>query len=80
MAVSHFETVNRHLQTRGASAPMTDNCDDLDMIVRRCDMVRALGEEFGGVELSPYIQSVIGVTREATRRRMAEDVRMVVSV
>ena len=60
---------------------MTANCDDLDMIVRRCDMVRALGEEFGGVELSPYIQSVIGVHARSERtRRMAEDVRMAVSV
>ena len=80
MGASTFDKVNRHLQSFGASVPMTEGCDDLDMIVRRCDMVRALGEEFGVVELSPYIQSVIGVTREATRRRMVEDVRLVASV
>lgn len=79
MSQSTFDRVNKHLQSFGASVPMTEGCDDLEMIVRRCEMVRSLGEEFGGVELSPYIQSVIGVTKEATRRRMVEDQRLTVS-
>jgi hypothetical protein len=79
MSVSRFDRVSRHLQTMGESEPM-EHMEDLENIVRRCDDVRSMGADFGEIELSPYVQSLLRVTRAARVREDVLETRLVVSV
>ena len=70
MARSSFDRVSRHLKEHGTDvAAPAEVKDDVEMLVRRCDEVRGLGQAFGGVELSPYMKSLLrvsGLDRAAT--------------
>ncbi len=59
---SAFDRVKTHLLSRGADVPAPDELrEDLETVVRRCDEVRSLGREYGSVELSPYMSSLLRV-------------------
>ncbi len=59
---SSFDRVKSHLQNESFAAPVEGLQDDLEMLVRRCNEVRSLGREYGGVELSPYMSSLLRVS------------------
>ena len=64
---SSFDRIKSHLVTRGASAPVTGSMrDDLEVLVRNCDEVRSLGREYGEIELSPYMSSLLRVSTAVT--------------
>lgn len=66
---SSFDQVSRHLDTFGESIPMRlDQVDDLDLVVGRLEQVRKLSAEYGKIELSPYMELLLGVTRSSTRQ------------
>jgi len=67
MGKSSYDRVNEHLQERGAHAPALELHEDLEVMVRRCDEVRSLGDGYGSVELSPYMKSLLRVTDLAAR-------------
>ena len=56
-----------------------DQIDDLDMVVGRLEQVRKLGSEYK-VELSPYMELLLGVTRTATKEEPVLTTRVAVSV
>ena len=59
---SAFDRVKDHLLNKGSDVPPSALvADDVEMLVRRCNEVRSLGREFGGVELSPYMTSLLRV-------------------
>ena len=59
---SAFDRIQSHLTRRGAETPVLGSArEDLEMLVRRCDEVRSLGDEYG-VELSPYMASLLRVS------------------
>ena len=63
---SSFDRIKAHLVSRGSNVPATGTLrDDLNMLVRRCDEVRSLGREYGQVELSPYMSSLLRVSKAA---------------
>lgn len=63
---SSFDRIKTHLVARGASAPVAGSMrDDLEVLVRRCDEVRSLGREYGEIELSPYMSSLLRVSTAA---------------
>ncbi len=63
---SSFDRIKTHLATRGSSAPASGSLrDDLEVLVRRCDEVRGLGREYGEIELSPYMSSLLRVSTPA---------------
>jgi hypothetical protein len=63
---SAFDRVTAHLRFRGCRTPVTGRLkDDVVMLVRKCDEVRSLGQEYGGVELSQYMKAVLRVSRIA---------------
>lgn len=63
---SSFDRIKAHLVARGSSAPVTGTLrDDLDVLVRRCDEVRSVSREFGEIELSPYMSSLLRVSTTA---------------
>ena len=61
---SEFDRVKAHLRLRGPRTPVTGRAlDDLETLVRRYDEVRSLGQEYGEVELSPFMHSLLRVSR-----------------
>jgi len=47
----------------GCETPVPEDMrDDLEVLVRRCDEVRSLGQGYGDVELSPYLTSLLRVS------------------
>ena len=64
MARSSFDRIRNHLRHRSASQPVGEELEeDLEVLVRRCDEVRSLGQGFGSVELSPYMKSLLRVSK-----------------
>ena len=60
---SSFDRVKKHLREKGcATAVQAELCDDLEALVRRCDEVRGLSREYGAIELSPYMTSLLRVS------------------
>jgi len=58
--LSSFDAIKDHMLTRGCNeAVRAELHDDLEAMVRRVDAVRSLGAEYGQVELSPYMQSLL---------------------
>ena len=65
---SCFDRIKNHLNTRGETASVSrELAGDLEAVVRRCDEVRSLGQEYGTVELSPYMLSLLDVARALPR-------------
>ena len=65
MGLSSFDRVNAFLQPRSAGTPVPAGVEaDVDVLVRRCERVRSLGEAFAEVELSPYMRSLLGTHDE----------------
>ena len=63
---SSFDRIKAHLVARGGNAPVSGSMrDDLEVLVRRCDEVRSLSREYGEVELSPYMSSLLRVSTPA---------------
>lgn len=63
MGKSSIDRVSEHLRSKGANAPAPQELhDDVEALVRRCDEVRSLSQTFGGVELSPFMQSLLRVS------------------
>lgn len=61
---SSFDRVKAHLRLRGCRTPVTGRMrEDLETLVRRYDEVHSLGQEYGEVELSPFMHSLLGVSR-----------------
>ena len=64
---SSFDRIKTHLSTRGASKAVPAHMrDDLEVLVRRCDDVRSLEREYGSIELSPYMASLLRVSKVAS--------------
>jgi hypothetical protein len=58
-----FNRVKKHLEVRGCDCPAgAELCDDLEVVARRCDELRDLSREYGSVELSPYMRSLLRVS------------------
>ena len=65
MGASSFERVQSHLQHYGERTPMRlDQIDDLEKVAARLDEVRRR-PEFAHIKLSSYMETLLGVTREA---------------
>ncbi|MCZ7647944.1 MAG: hypothetical protein M5U26_22245 [Planctomycetota bacterium] len=63
MGTSSIDRIRGHLETRGADAPLPEDLRaDAELLVRRCDEVRSLGQAYGSVELSPYMQSLLRIS------------------
>ena len=57
---SSFDRIKSHLLLRGADEALPPELnEDLEILSRRCDTVRSLGREYGSVELSPYMTSLL---------------------
>lgn len=66
MGRSSFDQVSAFLRQRSAGTPAPAELDDdVELIVRRCERVRTLGEAFNQVELSPYMQSLLQTRDQA---------------
>jgi len=66
MGRSSFDQVSAFLRQRDADTPPpAELTDDVELIVRRCERVRDLGEAFSQVELSPYMQSLLQTRDQA---------------
>ena len=78
---SSFDRIKAHLATGGAErAVPASKREDLEMLVRRVDEVRSLGREYGEVELSPYMSSLLRVSTAAPARIPAVSAPAVASV
>ncbi len=78
---SSFDRVKAHLLNEGHGTPASGELHgDLDMIVRRCNDVRSLGREYGGVELSPYMSSLLRVSTALPGSSVAMGSRAAASV
>ena len=63
---SAFDRIQRHMADNGCDTPVSSGLrEDLETIVRRCNEVRSLGAEYGSVELSPYMVSLMRVSTTA---------------
>jgi hypothetical protein len=61
--ISAYDRVKEHLDGKGEKASVSVELrDDLETLVRRTDEIRGLGEEFGSIELSPFMMSLLGVS------------------
>lgn len=70
--LSSFDAIKDHMLTRGCNEPVRSELhDDLEMMVRRADAVRSLGAEYGQVELSPYMQSLLRASTSVGVRESA---------
>ena len=78
---SSFDAVQDHMLTRGCNEAVdADMKGDLEMIVRRAERVRNLGAEYGHVELSPYMQSLLRVTSAIGVTKKSEHAAVAASV
>jgi hypothetical protein len=77
---SSFDAVQDHMLTRGCHEAAEGLEGDLEMIVRRAERVRSLGAEYGHVELSPYMQSLLRVTSAIGVSKKAEHAAVAASV
>ena len=78
---SSFDRIKTHLETKGCAAPIAaDLSRDLEMLVRRCDEVRSLSREYGAVELSPYMVSLLHVSSGLPREEVRSNAQAVASV
>lgn len=78
---SSFDRIKKHLATKGCDVPVADDmAGDVDMIVRRCDEVRSLSKEYGAIELSPYMLSLLHVSSGLPRESARANAAAVVSV
>ena len=68
---SSFDRIRSHLLTRGDQPVPSSMHDDLDVVVRRCDEVRSLGQGYGSVELSPYMSVLLGISSAAPAQGVA---------
>jgi hypothetical protein len=69
---SSFDRIKQHLNTRGESTPVSGAlAGDLETMVRRCDEVRSLSKEYGTIELSPYMLSLLHVSSALPRQHAA---------
>ena len=60
---SSFDRVRGHLLAKGCRTPAAGELrDDLELLVRRCDDVCSRGGAYSGVELSPYMTSLLRVS------------------
>jgi hypothetical protein len=68
---SSFDRIKKHLTTKGCEVPVAGSmARDMDMIVRRCDEVRSLSKEYGAIELSPYMVSLLHVSSGLPREQV----------
>ena len=66
---SSFDRIKSHLMTRGSAQAVPASLDgDLETLVRRCDDVHSLENEYGSIELSPYMTSLLRVSKPASNR------------
>jgi hypothetical protein len=64
MARSSFDRIARHLRRKGSRTPVRPGLrEDLENLVRRCEKAHSLGEALRHVELSPYMKSLLRVSR-----------------
>jgi hypothetical protein len=78
---SAFDRVKAHLLNKGCDTrPPGVVADDVESLVRRCNDVRSLGREYGDVELSPYMASLLRVSRSAPATAAALGVQAAASV
>ncbi|HYF50601.1 MAG TPA: hypothetical protein VEJ63_14410 [Planctomycetota bacterium] len=62
---SAFDRVKAHLSKGNDVPPSPQIADDVEIMVRRCNEVRSLGREYGEIELSPYMASLLRISRSA---------------
>jgi len=62
---SAFDRMKAHLSRGHDVPPSAQVSNDLELMVRRCNEVRSLGREYGEIELSPYMASLLRVSRSA---------------
>lgn len=72
MGRSSFDHVSAFLRQRSDSAPPAGMDEDVEVIVRRWERVRNLGDAFDQVELSPYLQSMLRTREQALVLQEAE--------
>ena len=62
---SPFDYISKHLSsTGGCDKPVPpEEFDNLAMLVRRCDEVGSLRNEYGTVELSPYMLNLLKISK-----------------
>ena len=78
---SSFDRIKAHLNTRGSNVAVpASKREDLEMLVRRVDDVRSLGREYGEVELSPYMSSLLRVSTAAPVRTVSVNAAAAASV
>jgi len=66
---SSFDFVSSRLQTYGEySAMRLEMSDDVELLVERLENVRKLGAEYAKIELSPYMEVLLGATRKSTKK------------
>lgn len=76
-----FDRIKAHLDMKGCSAPVSKElAQDLEMVVRRCDEVRSLSREYGAIELSPYMVSLLHVSGGLPREEARQGAAAVASV
>lgn len=70
---SAYDRVKEHLDRHGAETPVSPELrGDLETLLRRADEIADLGEEFGSVELSPFMKSLLrvsGLRKVSDKRR-----------
>ncbi|MGD0092753.1 MAG: hypothetical protein ABSE73_22810 [Planctomycetota bacterium] len=72
---SDYYRVRGHMLRRGCCTPATGRVrESLEMLVRRCDEVRGLREEYGEIELSPYMRTLLRVSGVADFSTAAAEV------
>jgi hypothetical protein len=80
-AKSSFDRIRGHLLASGCSEPVPPGMrDDLIMVLRRCEQADERAGEYGGVELSPYMKTLLRVSVEATRASTPVRTQAVASV
>ncbi|MFH0939366.1 MAG: hypothetical protein V1899_08815 [Planctomycetota bacterium] len=78
---SSFDRVKAHLLKEGANTPAPSHLrDDLELLVRKCHEVRSLSREYGSIELSPYMTSLLRVSTPAPDRTATVSMRAVAGV
>ena len=81
MSASSFDRVHAHLQQYGERTPMRlDQIDDLETMATRLEEVRRLRPEYAHIKLSSYMETLLGMTREAVAAEPELEARIAVSV